>query len=66
MQKLHKDEVIKKYHLNDILLYKKREIFQKKEVTFELSLRETHSMMINERDIKNLRSRVILLSIYSF
>ncbi len=66
MQKLHEDEITKRYHLNDILLYKKREIFQKKEVTFESSFRETHSMMINERDTENSRSRAILLSIYSF
>ena len=66
VQKLHENEITKRYHLNDILLYKKREIFQKKEVTFESSLRETHSMMINERDTENSRSRAILLSIYSF
>ncbi len=66
VQKLHEDEIIKRYHLNDILLYKKREIFQKKKITFKSSLRETHSMIINERKSESSRTKAVLLSIYLY
>lgn len=66
VQKLHEDEVIKRYHLNDILFYKERETFQKKGITFEPSLRDTHSMFINERDTENSKFKAVLLSIYSY
>ena len=66
MQKLHENEVTKRYHLNDILLYKKREIFQKKGITFEPGFRETHSMIINERESGSPGARAVLLSIYFY
>ncbi len=66
MQQLHEDETIKRYHLNDILLYKERENFLKKEIIFESNLRETRSMIINERRSENSRARAVLLSIYLY
>jgi len=66
VQELHGDGATKRYHLNDILLYKERETFQKEGVTFEPGPRGTHPMVINGRGTGNPGSRAVLLSIYSF
>ncbi len=64
VQKLHEDDSIKRYHLNDMLLYKKRGNFRKKGIIFEQSSRGTHSMIINERESEHSESRAVLLSRY--
>ncbi len=66
VQELHEDEVTKRYHLNDILLYKERGIFQKKGITFEPDPRETRPMIINGRGSGNSGARAVLLSIYPY
>ncbi len=66
VQELHGDEVAKRYHLNDILLYKERETFQMKGITFEPSLRGTRPMIINGRGSENPGARAVLLSIYPY
>ncbi len=66
MQELHGDGVTKRYHLNDILLYKERGTFQKEGMTFEPSPRGTRPMIINGRGSGNPGARAVLLSIYPY
>lgn len=66
VQELHGDGAAKRYHLNDILLYKERGTFQKEGLTFVPDPRGTHPMVINGRGTGNPGSRAVLLSIYPF
>jgi hypothetical protein len=66
VQELHGDGSTKRYHLNDILLYKERGNFQKEGITFEQGPRGTHSMIINGRGSGNPESRAVLLFIYPY
>lgn len=64
VQQLHDDGTTKKYHINDILLYKKRGDFTKEGIAFTTSPRGTRPMIINGRGTGNPEVRAVLLSVY--